>query len=664
MNKKIKIGILSMMIMGISLSASLPIVSCSQNEEQPIVKQPLTVIKADEPVFNDLALLFAKVGNPEQQVLTNLITQPQFNKILNEEFVKTSHPAVWSKASEAFILKLWDEEVLVPFDDAAAKINVTGTYDNKTDNLVTLEIKVQLKPEYAGDERLLTEVLTIGTNVEAIAIARGNANALDALGHEFVKLINPSVLNNKWIMKKAQYDEIIGKSYSSTDNPEIWGKLVNYFSFYDSGGQPIAFNRIVKGITVTGTFPTSGVININLKLIINEEYKVIGKLDQEIQVGVVSLLLTPSKGGFNLLSALGTALTKVGNQNANDNLQGLAISHYNQIINKTYTQTSYPAVWNALVSYYTFTNPFGGVMPFNEVVDKVTVTGAYSQVGVVNVLVNLTLKPDYYANDSAILSQIVQVGTAMISVSLSKGNQEALNTLGMQFAKVGRPEVNNNKASLLPQQYNTIVTTTYTKASHPSVWQALSSYFTFINSSLENESFDTIVANIEVSGTFAMGEPTSINVKLNLKPNVFFTSDENTLNTIIQVGVGSTLFTTTKGNDTLLNNLGKEFARIGNPSVNNNNSVISIAQLEIITSTNYNDPYAHGSLWRAMIDYFIFRDSKNQRISFTNAVGRVSARQNPPSSNDRTITITLHLKNEYYTNDTGALSQFVKVGIR
>ncbi|MGL4647300.1 MAG: hypothetical protein ACRCVI_01085 [Mycoplasmoidaceae bacterium] len=661
MNKKMKISFLSMMVMGVALTTALPIVSCSQNEETPVEKKPLTVVKANAQVFNDLALLFAKVASPEHQAPTNLITKPQFDKILQTEFSKAAQPTIWTKTSEAFTLKLWNEEVVVPFDDAVAKINVSGNYSDPEDNLVKLVIEVQLKNEYAADVKLLTETLILGTKKEAIILSRGNTAALDAIGHEFAKTVNSGVINNKWIMNISQFDWITSRTYTEATYPEVWTSLVNYYSFKDSSDRAIAFNTIVSGIKVTGTFPANGNININLTLEINELYAVDAEVEDVIQVGVVKLLLTPLKGNNTLLNYLGTALTKVGNPGAFNNDQGLAISQYNEIISKTYTQSSYPEVWNSLVTYYTFRNPFGSLMPFNDVVDKVSVSGTYSQAGIVEVEVALTLKKDYVATDQNALKQIVQVGKSMISVSLSKGNQEALNALGTQFAKIARPGVNNNSASLLPGQYNAIVSTTYTKASHPTVWAAMAFYFTFINSYTEVESFDDIVSTVEVSGNFRQGATNYVTVKLNLKPVVFFTSDQSILSQEVPVGMGSSIFTTQKGNATALNTLGREFARVANPSATDNNGVISISDWDTITNATYNVS-THTGVWFALKQYFTFRDDQNRVIDFSRVVDNVVARKNPPSGNQRSITITLNLKNEYYTNDTGLLSQHVVIG--
>ncbi|MGL4647307.1 MAG: hypothetical protein ACRCVI_01120 [Mycoplasmoidaceae bacterium] len=523
MNKKIKLGLISALMLGSTISIVLPVVSCSSSEQDV----PLTVKKAEAPVFKELATLFTKVGNPDATDNTAAMTRTHYNTIVNTNYQSTTHPEIFDKVKEAFQFSKGSATTPEDFDTVIDKVTVKGTYKNPDNLNVNLTITLTLKKGYSANASDLSETFQIGTMFETLTVTNGDAAALDALGYELTKLGNPNATSNNERITKTQFDAIMDKTITAEAYPAVWEKLTGYFIFKDGVDAVLKFEDVVSQVRLVASYPTTGNVNIEINLDVHSYYNFTSPIKRNVKVGVV-IALTVTKASATVLNNLAREFARIVNPGTYTNQEQITEAQLGTLIG-TYTSSSRPAVWNLLGQYFQFKGPDNASVPFNQAVSHAVAGGAYPSGNDIYLTVVLHLNSGYSTtnpNDITLITQNMKIGEKTTAISIRKDPEKlsaVQNELRAIATAIGNPNHQISKAD-----FDKIVGTNFNGALGTSLRRELNEYYIFnrpgssgLTTDTGRLSLSTVFASITVTGTYPEGQPagTNVNVELTITLN-------------------------------------------------------------------------------------------------------------------------------------------------
>ncbi|MGL4647305.1 MAG: hypothetical protein ACRCVI_01110 [Mycoplasmoidaceae bacterium] len=667
MRKKLKISLLSTLMIGMALSIALPIVSCSQSESSS--KTQLTVVKANQSVIDDTALLFTKIGNSNASDNKSPLTRAQFDTVVNADYSSTAASTIWKKLAEVFNFSssIGNHE----FNDVVKRLAIQGIYPENRTTPANLNLTLILNDEFSAKSNDLKITFQLGIRSDEVSLSRGNQSQLNAIGVAFAKTVKPGVLTNEGIISASEYNELIRTTFTMASNSELWNDLGKYFTFRNINNQPFQFPSVVESVTLNGSYPPSGAVKTMIKLNLKPGFQTTSNLEQEVQIGVVNFPLTVTKGNASQLNALGLAFMKIGKPSASVITEGISQGQLTTIINTNYSSSTTPAVWSALGSYFTLRNSANQQMAFNEVVERIIISGTYPTGNNEDVNINLTLnlKPQYIVNNQDSLRQNIKVGARIHPLTTFIDSFASIDEVGKQLARVVNPTTFSNQERITEAQFNTIKGITYNQTSHPEVWNALGEAYSFRKQGNQVVPFMQAVSYMTISGNYPAGE--DVTLKVNFILNSTFSAPANQLTQDIRVGKKITILTHSFAGETELNSVATAFHKIVNPA-GNYNSPLSRAQFDELKRLDINTSIGI-NVNRAFDSYYFFNrptttgsTSNTGRLFYQNVVDSITLGYDYPNGGAGTnvnLQVRFTLKTGYALADNLGLEMIIKIGV-
>ncbi|MGL4647587.1 MAG: hypothetical protein ACRCVI_02565 [Mycoplasmoidaceae bacterium] len=680
MNRKIKLSLISSLLIGMSLSVVLPIVSCSSTAETK-----LTINKQVDnlQITNNLGTALAKQGKASITNNRSVLTEAEFANITKDYTSKDTE--VWN-ATKAFF-QVTDEGGRDIFNEAIGSLTVSGTYAGAV-GTTQLNVTIKLNPKsgYSASGSLLAHEVQVGISaIVDLNIVKNDAYA-NEVGMELAKIAKPGSTNNNGVILKDQVDPIINKTYPVAQYTGVFDALGKYLTIKNSSGGNVTLTQAVTSYRLTATYPPAGAstnVMVNFNLTLRDGFAVSdqGILIFGIKIGVSQQTLTITKGDANALAVVGAAIAKVGKDDAANNAGIITKDQYTTIIETSYAKSNaaVSGVWNALNGYYTFTKVgTTGTVNFSDAVETITLTSiAYPTKAddPINVKLTFKLKVDYLAGNPAMLEiDAVQVGTAQGVLTLTINNTTTLlNQLGHEIAKVANPSATSNNGIITRRELLELKTHNFTFEANPEVWTVLNQIFLFSGGGLPTRDLRVVGGPVQSLTLTTPTYPIEINadimlsIKLNLNPNYVLEAGEPTPEITFKLGRQQTLANATVGDNTLYGKIQDALYAITN--IPNANTPLLYADFLKIKNDAPKDP----AVKTALMDYlkFTYIDAIDNPIhgtpiDYDQIVESISIINDYPVTYNDNVRITLRVNVYDYVwidpNDVSKLSMTFVLG--
>ncbi|MGL4647308.1 MAG: hypothetical protein ACRCVI_01125 [Mycoplasmoidaceae bacterium] len=376
-----------------------------------------------------------------------------------------------------------------------------------------------------------------------------------------------------------------------------------------------------------------------------------------------TISLNVEKGNQNTFDELGLLFTRQGNISAPTNKNLLTEAAFNKIIGIDYTKNSHPQIWNKLKEAFIFQQASDAkIVDFDLVVNKIIISGTYPSARMTPVNLNLKLELNsIYQTLPSALNEVVQIGITGMPLTIQTGSALALENLATEFATFGRSDAKHSRQLLTRAQFQTIINRTYDADLDRNLWTKFQSYFIIKNASNDEIPFIDAVKDINVSGTFQNSGPAMIQLQLELYSHLF---PESSLSFNLQIGVFELGLIVTRSSQANLNNIGRELAKLGNPSAFSNEERLTRQQYNQIIDIIYN-ANTHASVFNALANYFSFATVEGEAIPFNHVVRGIGVEGTYPfGSEDAAINVKVRLifNNGYLANNVTFIDQNVQIG--
>ncbi|MGL4647309.1 MAG: hypothetical protein ACRCVI_01130 [Mycoplasmoidaceae bacterium] len=664
MNKKIKYGLLTSLLAGMTIATVLPIVSCSNSIDEPNSKPELSVFEGDVSEISKLALLFAKIGNPRATDINSPLKQEDYNKVLNAQYTQADQSEIYNQFKTIYKFTDKVSQDVRNFEEVVDKISVSGTYPNDGGN-VMLTYKLEINSKFHIPFNL-SKTIKIGIASEQLTVIKGSATVLAQLGLAIAKVGNSSASSINGNITQPQLNTIISTTYTKTSQPNVWTNLQNYFKFKDSFTNDVSFDDAVEKVAVTGTYPTTGNVNVTVTVTLKDFYSSSNSLTQLVQVGVRERNIIITRGTSQQQQALGLEIAKSVNPSAVTIQERISPSNFLKIINKVYTPDSAPTVW-AKASDYFILREGQAFLTLTDVAESFTLSGNYSDDGPIRVILTLKLRNLYQTNSS--LTDEFQIGAVRTALTITKGNQAQIDAVGTSLIKVAIPSALSNNQQIGKSHFDRVVDAVYNLNSNGHVFTALGNYYTFNKPGTTGDNgkvpFADAVDSIHVKGTFVYGTPIAdqyVTLTTSLKSGMYTTNQPSELKQTFKIGRNNrtkvTLHTNPDHFERGKGDIGAYWGRIGmNNNTHFNYSTITRDAFNIVLNTTVSaQSTGHGrNAWNSIgntLSGISFRQpGSNQTIQLSSVISSITAVGSYPHGPNLPVVVTLLLhpkEDDYY----------------
>ncbi|MGL4647590.1 MAG: hypothetical protein ACRCVI_02580 [Mycoplasmoidaceae bacterium] len=518
-------------------------------------RQTLRVAQGSATNLTAVGVQLAKIANQALTSNTSIISSAQYDTIRSTSYSQSTHGDLWNALNGYFTFTKIGSGQTVSFTTATKSIIVSGVgYPTKADDPVKVKINVTLKDEYLTNDTDKLEIaeVQVGLAQETLVFQRINNSTIENnLALKFAQSLNSSVTDLNGIINRDQHAAIRTNDYSFAASPEIWSDLGQLITFSNPVSGNIGFNTVVSHLEVRGgSYPINvdSNVEITVKPVLKENYTLQGGSALptfNLKIGKSQTIAKVEKIENNLNNVITRFLAVAGLTNNSDDI---TIENFDTIKNATYSETTNPLVWSAIVAYYAFTYNVHGEsnlnqpVTFNKVVESIAVTGTYPEAPKVDATITFTLNTfnNIEINDPTLLTQTIKLGTSpKQDVVISVNSDEAIKTnLGWKLAQTINPEFTNNQANLSSEQFSIFKDQSYTK-NNSEIWAALKANFTITPTATFTDFDDVILKADVITANYDFDNydsPLSITLRLVVDESKYVSGSTSVLEDTIIVG--------------------------------------------------------------------------------------------------------------------------------
>ncbi|MGL4647589.1 MAG: hypothetical protein ACRCVI_02575 [Mycoplasmoidaceae bacterium] len=260
---------------------------------------------------------------------------------------------------------------------------------------------------------------------------------------------------------------------------------------------------------------------------------------------------------------------------------------------------------------------------------------------------------------------IVSCSDNSIKLKIDKqvDNPQLIREFGTALAKAGNSSLTNNLSVLTEAEFKNVVRNYSNQDTE--VWNKAKAFFV-IKDDNNNDIFDQTINSVRVSGTYdgeSASQTLNVSIKLETKSG-YSAPSSNASHSPIQVGISAAVNLSFGKNSNLESSVGFEIAKLANPDVTGNESVITKAQFDPIVNKTYgvSDNVA---LYNALNKYLVIKRASGTAATLATVANSYKIEGSYPvvdEPQDILVTLTFNLKDGFVVSDENFLVFSFKIG--